>query len=360
MLVEQGRLEVKAATDHGVVGMNIPLEQMAISTEVVRSGLPVYLKDIADSPFARVARAADGSSYRTGSVISLPLKDEGVVVGVLNLSDKVGQPYFDQEDLEIASAMADQVAALINFSALHSRLDQTYQDLGETQRAKQELMNMIFHDMKAPLTAIKEALGLLSRDQNMSPAEKGRYLSLAELDAELLWRRVTNLMDLNRMESGQMPVRSQPLDLCALAEETIVRLSIVAGAHSVKLNMEVDVEPDIMADEDLVERILANILINAMKFSSPDAGGGGTVSVRLGVDDRSPSSRWPTKVRAWTRSWEKRPLSATPTAATRAPAEWDCISAAGPPGFWAARSSTATNPAEGPASPFSLPLEGVA
>ena len=286
MLVEQGRLEVKAATDHGVVGMNIPLEQMAISTEVVRSGLPVYLKDIADSPFARVARAADGSSYRTGSVISLPLKDEGVVVGVLNLSDKVGQPYFDQEDLEIASAMADQVAALINFSALHSRLDQTYQDLGETQRAKQELMNMIFHDMKAPLTAIKEALGLLSRDQNMSPAEKGRYLSLAELDAELLWRRVTNLMDLNRMESGQMPVRSQPLDLCALAEETIVRLSIVAGAHSVKLNMEVDVEPDIMADEDLVERILANILINAMKFSSPDAGGGGTVSVRLGVDDR--------------------------------------------------------------------------
>lgn len=284
MLLEHGRLEVKAATNHGVVGMNIPLEQLAISTEVVRSGESIYLTDIANSPFAQVARSSDDSSYRTGSVISLPLKDEGVVVGVLNLSDKVGQAHFDQDDLEIAKALADQIATLVNFSALHSRLDQAYQDLAETQRAKQELMHMIFHDMKAPLTAVKEALNLVSRDSALSPTEKERYLALAELDAELLWRRITNLMDLNRMESGQMPVQPQPLHLPGLAEETMDRLSMIADAHSVKLGLSCEAEPEIIADEDLVERILTNLLINAMKFSSPSAGGGGHVKVRLGLD----------------------------------------------------------------------------
>lgn len=284
MLAENGHLEVKAATNNGVVGMNIPLEQMAVSTEVVRSGKAIFLTDIADSPFASVARSTDDSTYRTGSVISLPLKDEGVVVGVLNLSDKVGQAQFNQEDLDIAAALADQISTLVNFSALHSRLDQAYQDLAETQRAKQELMHMIFHDMKAPLTAVKEALGLISRSQDLSPAERERFMALAELDAELLWRRVTNLMDLNRMESGEMPVRPQPLSLAALADETITRLSVIADSNAVSFKLALDAQPEIMADEDLTERILANLLINAVKFSSPQAGGGGHVELRLGVD----------------------------------------------------------------------------
>lgn len=285
MLVEDGRLEVKAATNRGVVGMLAPLEQIAISTAVLRSGQAIYLKDIADSPFAHVGRAGDSSTYRTGSFICLPLCDEGATVGVLNLSDKQGLPHFDQSDLEMAQAMADQVAVLVNFSALHQRLNQAYQDLRDSQRAKDDLMSMLFHDMKAPLTALKEVLKLLAADK-LSPTERKRCLDLAGLDMEQLWRRVSNMLDLGRMEGGLMPLRSRPVRLAELAGEVLAGLEGVAALHEVRFQLEARQDLEVVTDEDLVERILVNLLFNALRFSAPENGGGGKTLLRLDGDGR--------------------------------------------------------------------------
>ena len=285
MLAEGGRLEVRAATNRGLVGLQTPTEQLAVSTEVLRSGKAVCLANIAESPFAALGRHGDASSYRTGSFMCLPLKDDGVSIGVLNLSDKRGQPHFDDDDLFLAQAMADQVAVLISFSAMHQRLDQAYQDLRRGQRAKEELMNMLFHDMKAPLTALKEVLRLLAADK-LAPQERGRYLALAGLDTEQLWRRVCNLLDLSRMEDGQMPLRPAPLRPAQLAAEVMDGLSSVAGFYGVSARLQAQADPEIVADEDLTERILQNILVNALKFSAPENGGGGQLEVRVDADER--------------------------------------------------------------------------
>lgn len=283
MLLEEGRLEVRAATNRGVVGMNMPVEQMAVSTEVLRSGRAICLRDIAASSFAAVGRHGDSSSYRTGSFMCLPLNDEGLTIGVLNLSDKRGQDHFDDQDLFMAQAIADQVAVLVSFSAMHQRLDLAYQDLRRSQRAKEELMRMLFHDMKAPLSALREALRLLSSER-LAPDERARCLALAELDTEQLWRRVSNLLDLGRMEDGQMPLRPGPVRPAQLAGEVLSSLSSVAGFYGVETGLELRADPEISTDEDLVERILLNLIVNALRFSSPENGGGGRVSVRVDVD----------------------------------------------------------------------------
>ena len=142
-------------------------------------------------------------------------------------------------------------------------------------------MYLIFHDMKAPLTGVKEILKLLGPDGDLGREEREQFLALADSDLELLWRRITNLLDLNRMDGDQMPVNLVPLDLAALAGESCARLAAVARVRGVELAVTKARRIEVSADEDLVERIVANLVFNALKFSSPEEGGGGRVSLAV-------------------------------------------------------------------------------
>lgn len=281
MLIEDGGLVVRAATNPRILGLVTSLEAEAISTQVARSGEAVCLEDVAQSGFSHLRREGDRSCYRSRSLISLPLADDGQVLGVLNLSDKVGAPAFGQEDLALALSMAGQASRLINFSVLHSRLENAYQELSRAQKAKDDLMYMIFHDMKAPVTGVKEVLRLLGPGHDLSSQEQAQYLALAESDLELLWRRITNLLDLNRMDADQLPLNLAPLGLADLLRESLGRLAAVGRVRQVELDLVVDDPAPVLADEDLVERILVNLVFNALKFSSPEEGGGGLVSLKV-------------------------------------------------------------------------------
>lgn len=285
MLLEGEVLVVRAATNPAIIGMTTALDAASISTEVLKSGQAVYCKDVGHSNYAPVSREGDQSHYRTGSLISLPLMVAGKAVGVLNLSDKRGAPFFTDSDLAMSQNIAAQVTHQVNFSALHSRLEDAYRDLARAQKAKDELMYLIFHDMKAPLTAVKEILKLLGPAGGLGEAERELYLTMAEGDLELLWRRVTNLLDLNRIDSGDYPLRRQPVDLAQVAAESARVLAGISRVREVEIGLDLAEAPVAMADEDLVERIIVNLLCNALRHSSPEEGGGGTVRLEVGERD---------------------------------------------------------------------------
>ena len=284
MLVEGGELVVRAATNPEVLGMASGLAEETISTEVVRTGQPFYARDLGQSPAAGLSRQGDRSSYRTGSVISLPLWDGGKVVGVLNLSDKAEMAFFPEEDLDLAREMAGQLSRQVHFSALHSRLDQAFRELKSAQESKDDLMHLIFHDMKAPITGAKEVLTFLTGQDRAAPGEREKLLGLARSELELLWRRISNLLDLNRMDGGAFPLNQSPFDLGQLAGEVIGRLEVIGLVREVKVELFAEDGPEAVLDEDLVERMLANLLTNAMRVSSPEEGGGGLVKVRVEFD----------------------------------------------------------------------------
>ena len=285
LLLEGDALVVKAASNSGLIGMRTSLEEHTISTDVVKRKAPVYTKAVEDSGYHEVSRQGDVSSYRTGSLISLPLMVKDQVVGVLNLSDKQGASYFDETDLEMAQGIAGQVADQVNFSALHSRLNKAFLDLEASQRAKDDLMYMVFHDMKAPITGVKEILNLMADPAPVSGLESGQLLDLAQSDLELLWRRISNLLDISRMDGGDMPVNPVPLDLAALAKETVGRLMGICRLNQVGIEFDFQGQADARIDEDLVERILVNLLVNAIRASSPEQGGEGRVKLSLDLKD---------------------------------------------------------------------------
>ena len=217
MLLEGDFLVVRAASNPGLNGMRTPLDEHSISTAVVNSKAPFFTRAVQDSLYNQVSRQGDLSRYRTGSLISLPLMDEDQVVGVLNLSDKMEASSFDELDLEMAQGISGQVSGQVSFSALQSRLERAYRDLEASQQAKDDLMYMVFHDMKAPVTGVKEILGILSDPQTADGAGSPELMNLAQSDLEILWRRISNLLDLSRMDGGGFPMNPGPLDLAALA-----------------------------------------------------------------------------------------------------------------------------------------------
>lgn len=287
MLVEDGRLAVRAASNPLLLGLTLALDQDAISTLVLTTGRPICLPDLGRSPLAGLGRQGDRSHYRTASLISLPLLVDGQAVGVLNLGDKAGAEAFDPADLDLALELARHLGRQIHFSALHARLEQAQAELVAAHQAKDDLLHLILHDMKAPLTAVKELLRLLAPERGLAEAERGQYLGLAEAELETLWRRVTNLLDLNRMDAGQLPLQPVPLDLASLAGEVAARMAVLARPRGVELVLDIRDQPRPLADEDLVERILVNLLMNATRHSAPEEGGGGRVSLRLSAGQGS-------------------------------------------------------------------------
>jgi signal transduction histidine kinase len=280
MLVEEDSLVVRAATQPELVGLKTPLEQHSISTAAANSLTPVFTQEVESSAYSMVSRDGGISSYRTGSLISLPLLDDQRLVGVLNLSDKKDSQHFTQDDLDLARGIIGQLAGQVSFSALHSRLNRAYRDLEDSQRIKQDLMYMVFHDMKAPLTGVKEILKLISGN-GLSSTDKNQMLAFAQGDLELLWRRITNLLDLSRMESGGFPTNPVDLELSDLAGEAAARLKGLCLASGVELSLDLETQAPLRQDEDLVERLLVNLLANAVQHSSPEQGGGGWVKLEV-------------------------------------------------------------------------------
>lgn len=281
MLVEGGSLVVRAASNPRLLGLATPLEQETIATHVARTGQAVHLSDIQDSPWREHGRQGGLSSYSSQSVISLPLLVDDEPVGVLNLTDKLGASAFDLGDLALARDLARQISRQIHFCVLHQELAQAHARLEAAQRAREDLMHLVFHDMKAPLGVVREALGRLRPDPATPAAEREQYLALAESELELLWRRVANLLDLRRMDAEQYPLDRQPLDLASLLAEVLARMEPLAALKGVDLSARVEAAPRPLADDDLTERILVNLIGNALTQAAPEQGGGGWVRVEL-------------------------------------------------------------------------------
>lgn len=285
MMVEGDELVVLASTNPDIVGLKSLLRSHTISTNVVDSGEPVYITDVSKSEYADARREGDQSTYRTNSLICLPLSDAGTVAGVLNLSDKLGADAFGEHDFQLAQTIAKQVSGLIYFSALHSRLVEAFNQLDRATRAKDDLMHMILHDLKAPLTGAKEMIRLL-RAEPCEEDQRRHHLDLAGSELEQLWRRVSNLLDLSRMDSGAAEMDREPIKLSALAEEARRSLEPVIAVSGVRVWMEAAGDPKAMLDEELAERVVANLLLAALHASAPDAGGRGEVTINIsGQDD---------------------------------------------------------------------------
>ncbi|GAB1410830.1 hypothetical protein MASR1M90_19840 [Desulfovibrionales bacterium] len=289
MLVDEqvGQLKVVAASRKEIVGMVQKLTPDSVSGYVCTTKKPLLIKDITqDARFA--CRSAN---YRTMSLVSVPLlSQENEVIGVINVSDKVEEDVFSENDLAVLLEYAQWITPLIENLCFQDKLEQEkerYQSIARELEIKQqelliasqersELVQMVVHDFKSPLSAIISNLDLLAY-MGSSDAQKP-IIETAFKGAENLLEMIDEFLHLARLDEWQQHGDiAQAVDFLPVLDAKLAELQ--PSITSKNLTVEnVCTEPvRVLGDPVLLGHLVQNLLSNAVKYTPADG------AVRIGM-----------------------------------------------------------------------------
>ncbi len=149
-------------------------------------------------------------------------------------------------------------------------------ELGNLEKSRRDLVANVSHELKTPITAIRAHLeNLLDGVEQPEPAT----IEVMLTQVERLGRLVDQLLDLSRLESGEIPLRIEELPLQPLVDDLISEIDVALSGRGVQVDNHVPADlPALSVDRERVHQVLFNLVDNAVRFT-PD-GGHVTVSAR--------------------------------------------------------------------------------
>lgn len=222
------------------------------------------------------AMAQDEQHYRmilqleVRSYISVPLRARGEVLGAITLM-RVGASRRRQgpEDMVLVQELARRAALALD----NARLYRTAQ---EATRARDEMLDVVAHDLRNPLHSILVMGGTLGRklQAGMSPESIQKLVSGIETSVRRMSRLVEDLLAVTRLDQGRMSVRPALERPELLVHEALGAARPLAEQHELRWEVGAGLPP-VFADKDRVLQVFSNLLGNALKFTPR----GGTVEV---------------------------------------------------------------------------------
>jgi PAS domain S-box-containing protein len=211
------------------------------------------------------------------------------------VEEQDGVVYVQRRVIPVMGSGGDAVGLLLVF------YDQTEEH--DLEQARDDLTSMIVHDLRGPLSSVNSGLKLL---RDLIPADTP-LLATIESTAETsqrairkLLNRVNSLLDVSRMDRGQWMLEVEPTALAPMAGHVCREFMPLAQELEVQLRLEVKSDlPPLNVDPDKVERVLLNLLDNALKFCPsegavtirthpPETGDSDVAFVRIDVMDTGP------------------------------------------------------------------------
>ena len=212
------------------------------------------------------------------AALAVPLIRAGHGLGALAVRSTHAIARFDEEDARVLSLFADQAVAALTTAELLDQQRRAVEELERLNSAKSNFVSIVSHEFRTPLTGI-QGFSELMRDEDLTVAEMKEYAGDINKDAQRLNRMITEMLDLDRMESGRMTLNRERTDVNAIVSEAAQRLASSASRHAIRLNLDPEL-PLIEIDKDKINQVLLNLLSNAVKYS-PE---GGPIAVSTRVE----------------------------------------------------------------------------
>lgn len=196
------------------------------------------------------------------AVRSLAAGDFGARVGVVG-GDELAQ-------------LADDV------NALAQRLQEAEQQRKALERERRELTTAISHDLRTPLASVRAMVEALHDHVVEDPAEIERYHGRIRREIERLSRMIDDLFELAQMDAGALRLDRQSVPLEEIAADVVDAMQAQARRNGVSLDLTVAGEPpQVSVDGARMERVIANLIRNALEHTSP----GGRIDVNVVADE---------------------------------------------------------------------------
>jgi signal transduction histidine kinase len=256
---------------------------------LIRSGLVVVIKGSLESPTILDYRGVGElvgemaileSQPRSASVIALEKTclmeiNRQRFDQLLSETPGVGRSIMEMLSARLRKASQDISTGELSEKRLSrqvSALQTEKERLEELQQLRQETTELIIHDLRNPLSAIAVFLKLLAITLPEEVLQANQeILAVAQASTERMQRLVDSLLEVSRMQEGEIPFSMTSVDLKPLIEDLAQRSTILAR-QGVSLVCSIEPGlPQVTADRDKIERVLMNLLDNALKYA-PERG----------------------------------------------------------------------------------------
>ncbi len=173
----------------------------------------------------------------------------------------------------IATPLADEAGSLV--------LLQDLTELRRLERVRRDFVSNVSHELRTPIASLKVLTETLQGGAIDDHSVAKDFLSKINIETDRLAQMVNELGELSHIESGEVTLKVEPVDLGMAISEAAQRLK--AQADMGELSLKVEISPDLpeaQADEERVEQVLVNLIHNAIKFTPP----GGSVNISAKAD----------------------------------------------------------------------------
>ncbi|MEN4922428.1 HAMP domain-containing sensor histidine kinase [Achromobacter spanius] len=213
-------------------------------------------------------------------LITRPLR--GLTRAVRAFEGDDGQALAALERPGDAARNGDEIAVLRRtFAQMGRRISDQWRELTRQDQQRRDLVANISHDLRTPLTSLHGYLETLRlKDETLDPGERRRYLDIALAQSRKVGRLAQELFELARLESGLVRLEPETFSLPELVQDVIQKFELAAEARRQHLTTDIpQALPPVRADLGLIERVLTNLLDNAIRHSPP----GGHIELQLGL-----------------------------------------------------------------------------
>jgi signal transduction histidine kinase len=197
---------------------------------------------------------------------------------------------FSQDDPEVdvnvsSSAQAgDEIDAMaLTFEHMAQRLHSQMLRLQETDSLRRELVANVSHDLRTPLSSLGGYLEtLLLKSSDLTEQEKQQYLRIAHENANRLSGLVEELFELAKLDANEVRPQQEPFSLAELVYDVSAKFDLRAREKDISFDVRIDESvSDVSADVAMIERVLTNLIDNALKHTPS----GGAIGIHLNSDD---------------------------------------------------------------------------
>jgi signal transduction histidine kinase len=256
-----------------------------IAGYVALEGKPLIIKDVQEDP--RFSRKADlMTGMKTRNMMAVPLKSKDRILGTMEVINRI-EGDFSRKELAACQTLGSFASVAIENARLHGALTQNLQTITRLEDSKHELIMLLSHELRTPVTVILASSTLLTDHLGeMDAAMIRETTDMISLRSLRLASLIDDLFVINDIDEIRDHLVMEDIPLRELLELCMVKARRLMKKHTIKLVIIGErALPAFRADRMKLQHCIYHLVENAIKFSPH----GGAITIRVYIDNNRPS-----------------------------------------------------------------------
>jgi len=203
--------------------------------------------------------------------LGIPLKIQESTIGVMVLQDYFNENTYSVKEKEILEIISHPISRAIERKRVEQERDVLIKKLKDLNASKDKLFSLISHDLRSPFNSLLGFSEILTSEyDSLTTDEIKEYMNVIYETSKNLFGMTNNLLQFSRFQMGRSEFKPVKLNLKKIINENINMLKGNLLKKQLHLNLDINGNPIVLADEEMLNSIFQNLLSNAIKFTDKE------------------------------------------------------------------------------------------